>query len=80
MRGTTHSFAPQMIDARSIATEKEVPGFGKVIHLEYQDPPYSSAYDLLKMVDGNTVIGKAFLGSFGRGWSCSTLVCLASTM
>ena len=67
MRGVTHPFESQIIDARSIATEKEVPGYGKVIHLEYQDPPYSSAYDLLKMVDENTIIGKAFLGSFGRG-------------
>jgi len=67
MRGVTHPFEPQIIDARSIATEKEVPGYGKVIHLEYQDAPYSSAYDLLKMVDENTIIGKAFLGSFGRG-------------
>ena len=67
MRGITHPFESQIIDARSIATEKEVPGYGKVIHLEYQDAPYSSAYDLLKMVDENTIIGKAFLGSFGRG-------------
>ncbi len=67
MRGVTHPFEAQIIDARSIATEKEVPGYGKVIHLEYQDAPYSSAYDLLKMVDENTIIGKAFLGSFGRG-------------
>jgi choline dehydrogenase-like flavoprotein len=67
MRGITHPFESQIIDARSIATEKEVPGYGKVIHLEYQDPPYSSAYDLLKMIDENTIIGKAFLGSFGRG-------------
>jgi choline dehydrogenase-like flavoprotein len=67
MRGITHPFESQIIDARSIATEKEVPGYGKVIHLEYQDPPYSSAYDLLKMVDENTIVGKAFLGSYGRG-------------
>jgi choline dehydrogenase-like flavoprotein len=67
MRGVTHPFEPQIIDARSSATEKEVPGYGKVIHLEYQDAPYSTAYDLLKMVDENTILGKAFLGSFGRG-------------
>ncbi len=67
MRGVTHPFEPQIIDARSIATEKEVSGYGKVIHLEYQDPPYSSAYDLLKMVDENTIIRKAYLGSYGRG-------------
>lgn len=66
MKEITHPFEPLLIDPRGIATEKEVPGYGKVIHLEYQDPPYSSAYDLLKMVDENTIIGKTFLGSFGR--------------
>ena len=40
---------------------------GKVIHLEYENIPYSSAYDLLKMVDENTILGKAFLGPFGKG-------------
>src|SRR5690349_7263188 len=50
-----------------MAKEKDVTGYGKVIHLEYEDLPYSSAYDLLKMVDENTIIGKAFMGSFGKG-------------
>jgi hypothetical protein len=66
-RGITHPFETQLIDAKSIATEKNIPGFGNVIHLEYEDPPYSSAYDLLKMVDENTILGKAFFGPFGRG-------------
>ena len=66
-RGITHPFETHLIDAKSIATEKNVPSFGKVIHLEYENIPYSSAYDLLKMVDENTILGKAFLGSFGKG-------------
>ncbi len=66
-RGITHPFETRSIDAKSIATEKNVPGFGKVIHLEYEDIPYSSAYDLLKMIDENTILGKAFLGPFGKG-------------
>lgn len=66
-RGITHPFEPQLIDAKSTALEREVPGFGKVIHLEYDDFPYSQAYDLLKMVDENTILGKAFMGQFGRG-------------
>lgn len=66
-RGVTHPFEPQLVDAKSIAKEKQVPGYGKAIHLEYEDFPYSTAYDLLKMVDENTIIGKAFLGQFGRG-------------
>ena len=40
-KGITHPFETQLIDAKSIATEKELPGFGKVIHLEYEDFPYS---------------------------------------
>ncbi|HKU50133.1 MAG TPA: GMC family oxidoreductase [Nitrososphaera sp.] len=67
MDGITHPFEPQVVDAKSVAREKEIPGYGSVIHLEYVDAPYSTAYDLLKMVDENTIIGKAFLGSFGRG-------------
>jgi hypothetical protein len=66
MVGVTHPFEPQVIDAKSIASEKEVLGYGKVIHLEYQNFPYSTAYDLLKMVDENTIIvpGKMPLDQF----------------
>jgi choline dehydrogenase-like flavoprotein len=53
--------------AKSKATEKDVPGYGKVIHLEYSDFPYSQAYDLLKIVDEHHILGKAFTGSFGKG-------------
>ncbi|MGH9973034.1 MAG: GMC family oxidoreductase N-terminal domain-containing protein [Nitrososphaeraceae archaeon] len=66
MEGVTHPFETQ-VRAKNIATEKHVPGYGKVIHLEYTEFPYSTAYDLLKMVDVNTIIGKAFLGPFGKG-------------
>ena len=67
IEGITHPFETQVINAKSIATEKQIPGYGKVIHLEYQDFPFSNAYDLLKVVDENTIVGKAFLGQFGRG-------------
>ena len=39
----------------------------KLIHLEYEENPYSAAYDLLKMVNENTMLGKAFMGPLGRG-------------
>jgi len=42
-------------------------GHGKVIHLEYEDTPFNQAYDILKIVNENHILGKAFLGSFGRG-------------
>ena len=67
MEGITHPFETKVVNAKSIASEKEVPGYGKVIHLEYQDLPFSTAYDLLKIVDKNTILGKAFFGRFGKG-------------
>jgi choline dehydrogenase-like flavoprotein len=67
IEGITHPFETQVINAKSIATEKQIPGYGKVIHLEYQEFPFTNAYDLLKIVDENTIVGKAFLGQFGRG-------------
>jgi choline dehydrogenase-like flavoprotein len=67
IEGITHPFETQVINAKSIATEKQVAGYDKVIHLEYQEFPFSNAYDLLKLVDENTIVGKAFLGQFGRG-------------
>ncbi len=67
MEGTTHPFETQVVNAKNIATQKYVPGYGKVIHLEYTEFPYSTAYDLLKIVDENTIIGKAFLGPFAKG-------------
>jgi len=67
MEGTTHPFETPIVNAKNIASEKSVPGYGKVIHLEYTEFPYSTAYDLLKMVDENTIIGKAFLGPFPKG-------------
>jgi len=53
--------------AKSLAKQKELAGYGKIIHLEYEDAPYNQAYDILKMIDENTILGKAFLGQFGRG-------------
>jgi hypothetical protein len=67
IEGITHPFETEVINAKSIASEKEIPGYGKVVHLEYQDFPFSNAYDLLKIVNENTIIGKAFLGQFRKG-------------
>lgn len=65
-KGITHPFETP-VDARSIASEVDVPGYGTLIHLKYQDSPFNMAYDMLKMVDENTILGKAFLGDFPRG-------------
>lgn len=67
IEGTTHPFETPMVNAKNIVTEKDVPGYGTLIHLEYTEIPYSSAYDLLKMVDENTIIGKALLGPCAKG-------------
>ena len=53
--------------AKSLAKQKELAGHGKHIHLEYRDPPYNQAYDILKIVDENNILGKAFLGRYGAG-------------
>ena len=53
--------------AKSLAKEKDLAGHGKIIHLEYEDAPFNQAYDILKMVDENNILGKAFMGKYGRG-------------
>ena len=53
--------------AKSLAKQKNLPGHGQIIHLEYQDPPFNQAYDILKIVDADHILGKAFVGTFGRG-------------
>jgi len=53
--------------AKSLAKEKVLAGHGKIIHLEYEDAPFNQAYDILKMVDENNILGKAFMGKYGRG-------------
>ncbi len=60
--GTTHPFESPVF-AKNRPTEKELEGFGKVILLEYEDFPFNQFYDVLKIVDENTVLGKAFLGT-----------------
>jgi hypothetical protein len=37
-------------------------GLGQVVHLKYISPEYSLFYDLLKIVDKDVILGKAFLG------------------
>ena len=53
--------------AKNKPTEKHIEGFGKVILLEYVDPPYNNFYDVLKIVDKDTILGKAFFGTPSPG-------------
>ena len=50
-----------------LQNKKNLQDMENIIHLEYRDPPYNQAYDILKMVDENNILGKAFLGRYGAG-------------
>jgi len=57
--GITHPYEVGVY-AKNKAQEKEINGFGKVILLEYVDPPYNQFYDVLKVIDKDIILGKAF--------------------
>ena len=59
--GITHPYEVD-VRARNRATGLELQPYGKVILLEYLDFPFNQFFDILKIVDDNNVIGKAFLG------------------
>jgi len=59
IKGITHPYGTT-IYAKNEAILTEYPGFGKVILLKYLDPPYDRFYDLLKIVDKDTLLGEAF--------------------
>ena len=59
IKGITHPYEAN-VRARNMAQEKDIPGFGKVILLEYLDPIYNQFYDVLKVIDDDTILGKAF--------------------
>jgi choline dehydrogenase-like flavoprotein len=59
IKGITHPYEVNVF-AKNKAEEKELPGFGKAILLEYSEPPYNQFYDVLKIVDKDTILGKAF--------------------
>ena len=60
--GITHPFEAPVF-ARNKPILKELDEFGKVILLEYLDVPFNQFYDVLRIVDENTVLGKAFFGT-----------------
>ena len=61
LRGTTHPFE-EPIFADNLPQIQRYPGYGDVIYLKYTGIEYALFYDLLKMVDEDTIIGKAFFG------------------
>jgi hypothetical protein len=64
--GITHPYEVAVY-AKNKPSEKQIEGFGKVILLEYVDPPYDQFYDVLKIVDEDTILGKAFFGTPSPG-------------
>jgi len=59
VKGETHPFESTIYSANE-AIEAEYPGFGNVILLKYRDFPYNKFYDILKIIDKDTLLGKAF--------------------
>lgn len=67
IRGETHPYYSQIYAANE-ATDFEYPGHGDVTLLRYFDLPYRLFYDILKIVDRDTLIGEAFgFGSPPKG-------------
>ncbi len=61
LKGVTHPYdAPVYAD--NIPEPMDHPRYGKVIHLKYTGPEFSMFYDLLKVIDKDTILGKAFFG------------------
>jgi hypothetical protein len=63
IKGVTHPYeVPSVYAANLPQLENTHRGLGEVIHLKYTSPEYSLFYDLLKIVDKDIILGKAFLG------------------
>lgn len=60
--GTTHPYEVPIF-AKNKAMQKDLDGFGKVILLEYVDFPFTQFFDVLKIVDEHTMLGKAYMGT-----------------
>ena len=64
--GITHPFELPVF-AKNKASAQNLEGFGKVILLEYTEAVYNQFYDVLKIVDENTILGQAFFGRPKKG-------------
>ena len=63
LKGVTHPYEVPSLYANNLPQLENVHrGLGEVIHLKYTSPEFSLFYDLLKIVDRDVVLGKAFLG------------------
>ena len=63
IKGVTHPYEVPSVFAPNLPQlQDNHKRLGQVIYLKYTSPEYSLFYDLLKIVDRNVVLGKAFLG------------------
>jgi hypothetical protein len=63
IKGVTHPYEVPSVYAANLPQIQNIHrGIGEVVHLKYTSPEYSLFYDLLKIVDNDVVLGKAFLG------------------
>lgn len=63
LKGVTHPYEVPSVFAPNLPQiQDNHKGLGQVVYLKYTSPEYSLFYDLLKLVDKNVVLGKAFLG------------------
>ncbi|HEY6404489.1 MAG TPA: GMC family oxidoreductase, partial [Nitrososphaeraceae archaeon] len=63
LKGITHPFDAPMVYAPNLPQLQKYPGYGEVILLKYTSPEFTLFYDLLKIIDKNIILGKAFFGS-----------------
>ena len=63
IKGVTHPYEVPTVFAHNLPQiQDNHRGLGQVVYLKYTSPEYSLFYDLLKIVDKDVVLGKAFLG------------------
>lgn len=63
LKGVTHPYETPSIFAPNLPElQSDHRTLGEVIHLKYTSPEYSLFYDVLKIVDKDAILGKAFLG------------------
>lgn len=59
--GITHPYdAPVFAD--NVPSLMDHPRYGRVVHLKYTGAEFALFYDLLKIIDEDTILGKAFVG------------------
>jgi hypothetical protein len=63
LKGITHPFDAPLVYAPNLPQLQNYPGYGEVVLLKYTSPEFMLFYDLLKIIDKDTVLGKAFFGS-----------------